>query len=245
VLVVWLGSLMFLAKFDNSSEGIMGALLVAALSIPSTVAASPLTLLVSVSLWAFPLSAWFWRRQAAPVSEAGWAYLDAMPDSGKRSLTLPLYPLTALWAGVTGGAMFCLMYLVLRIGLRVGLAETVWESDAFVLFLAYGATLAAVLVQVVVAAVVAVWVRGFGLPHGLLAACVSGTLSAAGYLGVNWLFGGTIDAAIAWNAYSQVVNMGAIAAIPVATLASFASKVLSPAVMENKPAWGRTTLFRF
>jgi Zn-dependent protease with chaperone function len=244
VLVVWLGSLMFLAKFDNSSEGIMGALLVAALSIPSTVAASPLTLLVLVSLWAFPLSAYFWRRQAAPVSEAGWAYLDAPSETEKRSLSLPLYPFTALGAGITGGPMFCMMYMAVRIGLRVWLAEAVWESDAFVLFLAYGATLAAVLVQVVVAAAVAVWVRGFGLPHGLLAAFVCGSASAAGYLGINLLFGGTIDAAIAWNAYSQVVNVGAIAAIPVAALASFSSKVLSPAVMKNKPGWGRTTLFR-
>jgi Zn-dependent protease with chaperone function len=244
VLVVWLGSLMFLAKFDNSSEGIMGALLVAILSIPSTVAGSPLTLLVLVSLWAFPLSAWFWRRQAAPVSEAGWAFLDAIPDSEKRSLTLPLNPLTALGAGITGAAMFCLMYLVLRIGLRVGVAEAVWESDAFILLLAYGATLAAVLVQVIVAAVVAIWMRGFGLPHGLLAAFVSGSASATGYLGINWLLGGTIDAAIAWNAYSQVVNIGAIAAIPVMTLASFSSKVLFPSVMKNKPASGRTTLSR-
>jgi hypothetical protein len=123
-------------------------------------------------------------------------------------------------------------------------AEAVWESDAFILLLAYGATLAAVLVQVIVAAVVAIWMRGFGLPHGLLAAFVSGSASAAGYLGINWLLGGTIDAAIAWNAYSQVVNIGAIAAIPVMTLASFSSKVLFPSVMKNKPASGRTTLSR-
>jgi hypothetical protein len=198
-----------------------------------------------VSLWAFPLSAWFWRRQAAPVSEAGWAFLDAIPESEKRSLTLPLNPLTALGAGITGGAMFCLMYLALRIGLRVGVAEAVWESDAFILFLAYGATLAAVLVQVIVAAVVAIWMRGFGLPHGLLAAFVM-RLRIRYRISGNQ-FGCLVALSMPLSRgtpTAKMVNIGAIAAIPVTTLASFSSKVLSPSVMKNKPAWGRTTLSR-
>lgn len=40
----------------------------------------PVSLLALVSLWAFPLSAWFWHKEAATASQPNWAFLDASPN---------------------------------------------------------------------------------------------------------------------------------------------------------------------
>jgi Zn-dependent protease with chaperone function len=236
-LVVWLGSLLFLAKFDNNSSMILMTFLITALALPSVVAYSLITLLVSVSLWIFPISAWLWRNRIQPVSEAEWAYMEPNPIQQRRPAPLQLNPWRALATGLGAGLVFCAVFLLVRGGLRVGLAEAVRDTDQFKLMLHYGSMAGAVLLQGLVAGVVALWLKRLALAHGLLGAFGAGSLSAAGILAINLLFGGSINFEFAWQTYSMTVNLGALLAIPAALMGSLIGSWLVREEGVKRPAW--------
>jgi hypothetical protein len=89
-------------------------------------------------------------------------------------------------------------------------------GDGFRLGFFLGQVALAVLMQAGVAVVLAAWVRRLGALHGLLGAFVAGSGMAAGILFINLLFGGEISFGFAWSTFSQVVNGGALAALPAA-----------------------------
>jgi hypothetical protein len=226
LLVVWLGSLLWVSKFDSNSASILMISLITAAALPSVVAVSPITLLAMLCLWVFPLGAWFWRRHSFPISQAGWAYLEAMPEQQGKGEALKLNLWQALGAALSMGLLFSLVLLLVRIGLRVGLSEAVRDGDQFKLLLYYGSIAAAVLLQGLVAGAVAGWVKRLGLAHGLLAAWAAGSLCVLGMLASNLLFGGMLDLSFAWQTYSMTVNLGALLGIPAAALASLAGNWL-------------------
>jgi Zn-dependent protease with chaperone function len=226
LLVVWLGSLLWISKFDSSSDSILMISLITAAALPSVVALSPITLLISLSLWAFPLSARFWRRQSLPISQASWAYLGHSPGEQHEAEPVKLNPWQALGAGLFMGILFSIVLLLVRFGLRVGLDEAVRSGDEFKLLLYYGSIAAAVLLQALAAIAVVGWVNTLGLAHGMLAAWTAGSVCALGMLATNLLFGGTVDPSFAWQTYSMTVNLGTLLAIPAASLAWLAGNWL-------------------
>ena len=68
-----------------------------------------------------------------------------------------------------------------------------------------------------------------GLDHGLLSAFVSGCAITVGILGLNLLFGGTIDLQFIWNTFCSVVNGGAFLVLAIAWLASLFAEIVHPA----------------
>ncbi len=220
VLAVWLGALFLirdtkeiLPVLFSSSDGVRIAVW--------SIVQRPLTLLVLVALWAFPLSAWFWRGRLTSAVVSSWPFLDPSSDSLALPRRPPLRPGLALTTGVAGGLVFFGLLLLISLGLRLGVSEAVRGTDAFRLGFFIGQVGLAALMQAGVAAVVAGRVEPLGALHGLFAAFAGGCVMAIGALGRNLLFGGTIDAALAWITFSHVVNEGALLALPVA-LSAFA-----------------------
>lgn len=219
LLAVWLGFLF--SAYDlkaiiplllSSFNGILGAIWI--------VVVNPLTSLALLSLWAFPLATWFWRGRVALASGSSWVFLDSASEHPTIPHQLPLRPGFALLVGLAGGAAFCGLLLVIRILLRLEFPEVTKNSEQFRLMFFIGQVTLAALMQVGVAAIVASRLRRFGALHGLLAAFIGGSVMTIGVLLLNLLFGGTIDGGFAWYTFSQVVNGGALLALPVALCVS-------------------------
>ena len=170
----------------------------------------PLALLVFSSLWAAPLAAWFWRQGAVATVTASWAFLD--PPSAQLLSRRPasaLQPRAAVTMGVAAGLLFCGIVFIIRVLVRLsGLGDAI---DILVFAIAQIAL--AVLMQVGVAVIAAGWVQRSGWVHGLLAAWVGGCAMTIGLLGLNLLFGGTVDRVFAWETFGQVVHWGALLAL--------------------------------
>ncbi|MBA2614731.1 MAG: hypothetical protein H0U90_02970 [Actinobacteria bacterium] len=81
------------------------------------------------------------------------------------------------------------------------------------------------------------WIGAQGPGHGRLlylpalvvAAFLTGCLATAAILGLNLAFGGTIDSAFFWLVLRQVVNEGALLAIPAAGLGALGGYALRKA----------------
>jgi len=178
----------------------------------------PLLALMLVALWAFPLAAWFWQTPEQ-VSAASWLFLD----SPTTPLALPrqsaLEPRLALRSGLWGAAVFCLLHLIIRMIWRLssGGAE---HSDQSKLVFSFSQMILAAVVQAVVAVVVARRVRRLPVLHSLFAAFVAASIMAVAFLGINLLFGGTIELKFASQVFLIMANAGALAALPMAWLAS-------------------------
>ena len=221
VLVVWLAQFL---RFSHASEFIreggltaFGSTLVL-LALPAqflNALLQPETLLALISLWAFPLAAWFWRGRARMATGSNWAFLDS---SSQRQLWLrqePLSPRIALTLGLQIGFVFCVLLLIVRVGLRVGVSEAIGQTDQFKLVFGSSQVVLALLLQVGLAAIVAGKVRRLRSLHGLFAACVGGCVMVLGMLDLNLLFGGTTDPFFIWQTFCFVVNGGALLALPI------------------------------
>lgn len=184
---------------------------------------NPLTVLMFISLWAFPLAAWFWRARMRSVAEAGWAYLDPAPRSSAMALQTPLRPGLALTTGLVGGMVYSSLLLVIRIVLRLAIPEAQRSSDEFLLNFLVGTIAGAAIFQTIVAVVATVWIRRLGWVHGLFAAFVGGCVMTVGALGLNLLFGGNLTPTFVWDIFSEMVDVGVLLALPLALLASAVS----------------------
>lgn len=190
------------------------------LSVLWSVVLHPLTLLMLISLWAFPLAAWFWGRRTHSVAEASWAFLEAPPLAPLSAQQVPLRPRPAIITGLAGGVMYYILLLVIRLGLRLAVPEAQRTTDEFLLSFFMGTIALAALMQIGVAVIVAAWVRRLGWVHGLFAAFVAGCAMTLGNLGLNLLFGGTMNLTFVWYVFSQIVNDGALLALPFALAVS-------------------------
>jgi Zn-dependent protease with chaperone function len=177
----------------------------------------PITLLIVIGLWAFPLAIWFWRDQVIASAGLSWAFMDVSP----RQVTLPrqnhLRPGLALIVGLIGGLTFCAILLIVRIGLHLSmLSEAINVNDGLLLVFYFGQVILAVLLQACVAGIVTGLVGKLRSLHGLFAAFVAGCVMTSGLLVLNLLFGGRIDPMITWQTFCFVVNGGAFLALLIA-----------------------------
>jgi hypothetical protein len=127
-----------------------------------------------------------------------------------------LSPRFALTLGLLVGFVFCVLLLVVRVGLRMGVSEAIRQTDQFNIVFYSSQVVLAVLLQVGLAAIVAGKVRRLGSLHGIFAAFVGGCVMTLGVLDLNLLFGGRIAFSISWQTFCLVVNGGALLALPVA-----------------------------
>lgn len=176
----------------------------------------PLVLPALISLWAFPLLAWFWPRY--DPSEADWALLDAHSDPLKPVAFEPFRLRLALMTGIVSGVLFAATLLALYV---LGIIHSPGsdQSQALVLYLQLLAFAAAS--QSVVAAVVSASVAWLGPVHGLFSAFVAGCVMVAGVVGLNFLMlGPGLSLSSAWFMSRQLLTWGALLAIPAAVMAS-------------------------
>ena len=152
-----------------------------------------LTLPVLASLWAFPLGALLLRR-----------------GRSSRGLILPLV------VGIVAGAAYWLALLAIRLWLRESVPAATRELDEYRLSFFVWTLVLALVVQAAAAFVTALLSDEHAGVRGLCAAFVAGSLATAAILLLNLAFGGTIDSAFFWIVLRQVVNEGALLAIPAA-----------------------------
>jgi Zn-dependent protease with chaperone function len=216
-LTLWFGVVFLIRNADvllltPNSIGVLFSLILFFPVVIGYITLQPLTLIALASLWVFPLSVWLWRdRRTNSTSLPKWGFLDQAPDQ-PHLLTqkrLQVYP--ALMMGLMGGLIYCCLLLILRVGLRILLPESVRDADWFKLVLFYTGYLGwAALMQAGIAMKVVRKIKSFNGVHGLFAAFTAGCVMTLGMLGVNILFGGTINAQFSWQVFSLAVNWGAL-----------------------------------
>jgi hypothetical protein len=215
-LTLWF-AVIFLLKHAEvllSAPNSMGLLFKLILFLPLVVIVitmQPLTLIALASLWAFPLSSWWWREQQInSTSPPTWGFLEqTLAPIDRSSQQIQIYP--ALRAGVVGGAIYCGLVLVLRLGIIILVPQSVRDTDWFKLVLYYAGHVGlAALMQVLLAIKASRQVKSFNRVHGLFAAFISGCVMAVGVLVINLAFGGTMTTQFIWETFSLVINWGAL-----------------------------------
>ncbi len=233
LLAVWLAVLYYIYNarvgssipfFIESTQEIFGVdlsgpkgMVLYALAPFATVVLNPLNFVAFVSLWTYPLAAWFWRGRVASASGSSWAFLDPSSQPLVLPRQAPLRPGLALTVGLIGGMVFCILSLIISLGLNFA------GSEIFVAWMLFGQAALAALLQAGVAAVVAGWVERLGGLHGLFAAFVAGCVMAGGVLAIYWLMAGTevflasfAAASDIWFKVTIVINGGTLLALPTA-----------------------------
>jgi Zn-dependent protease with chaperone function len=184
-------------------------------------------LLALISLWAFPLSVWFWHKQATTTAQPSWAFLDTPSPSLNSLYQDSIRPRFTLMTGLVGGLVFCGLYAILRIWLELNVSLATRGTDQFLLNLYWGTIALAALLQAVVAGIVAARVKLLGGLHGLFAAFVAGCVMTIGFLAINLLRGGSINGPFIWTTFSTMINGGALLALPVVLIVSAIARSLS------------------
>jgi len=214
-LTVWLGLLFYVYPVSAAGNEIPLPAPVALSLIQAAITSlliNPLTLLAFMSIWAFPLAAWFWRKRVAATLGSSWVFLGPSPLTLPRQH--PLRPGLALTMGVAGGVISCALLLLLGFVLYSTMTD-----DEYLQWIISGQPLVAAVMQAIVAAVVAGQVRRLGSLHGLFAAFVAGCVITAGAV-ANSLYYVRIDLLLLWLLFTSVVNEGALLALLTALVAS-------------------------
>lgn len=233
-LTLWLGLLFYVYPSRATGNDMLIPTLIARIStqynvsmtgalfllIEATITAvlsNPLALFAFISIWAFPLAAWFWRKRIVSTSRSSWAFLDPTPLTLPRQY--PLRPGLALAIGMAGGVISCVFLLMLGFVLH----STLTDVEYFNWILIWQPVIAAVM-QAVVAAIVASMVRRLGSLHGLFAAFVAGCVISLGAIANLLLYlpgiGQDLLLQSSWLFFTKVVNEGALLALPIALVAS-------------------------
>jgi Zn-dependent protease with chaperone function len=176
------------------------------------IATSPFFYAAVQLLWLTPLAAWVYRRRAAPVATASWAFLEpvrAIP----RAYVSPLRPGWCVAAGLAGGVLFGIVSLPVSIGLSAS------SPEAFAYWFLYGQAVLGVMIQAGVALVLAIIVPRLGTVHGLFGALVCGAtiavvVVAAAALTMG-LAGLRVHGLVATTA-TTYLNVAALITVPVA-----------------------------
>lgn len=173
----------------------------------------PLLSGVLIALWAFPLAAWFWRRQSNTFSTS-WLYLEQPPASPLGSQPHWFLPLTALRFALKGAATFLVLHLMIRLPWHYTQPST-GVSDFSKLAFYYSQVLLAMLIQVTIATLVAMKVRALPVAHGLFAAFVVGVLSTIIFLGTGLVFSGGLGFRFVADLFQTILNTGAVASLAI------------------------------
>lgn len=195
---------------------------------------NPFVWVALTSLWVVPMTTWFWRKQAMPISTASWAYLEG-PQSEElhpQSSDSTWRPGFAAKTGMLLGILYCGIHLLLRVLVKIsGLGDVINKNDSYTLAYFYVLVVLAVLMQIGAAVIVSGKVKRLGWAHGLFAAFTGGVVMTVGILIVSILFslakGETVSMAfgglkpvLIWKLFSQVINFGTFFALIPAIAAS-------------------------
>ena len=173
----------------------------------------PLFLVISTGLWAFPLSAWFWRGPAS-FSKAEWVFLDRPVHPPTFGRQVPLSLGVALKIGALGGLVGSLLAVIALIAERVGpLVNTVRHSEEFGEAYNLAWILVVVLVEAAVSEIVRRRVRGLPAVHGLFAASIAGWLVFLMSVGVRLSFKERITAGSLVATGGMIIGWGTIASL--------------------------------
>ena len=165
---------------------------------------SPPILFVFFCLWAYPLSAWFWRKRRSQLVRSSWAFLDPLTESERQAHSLssqPLRPGLALLVGLGGGLAFLALLSFFKSRLLL---------DNF------SQTMLAVSLQTAMAAIVAAWVPRLNAIHGLCSAFVTGCIAAI----VMLAYSRTFD----FTTALLVVNTGMVVTLPIVLIVSILAR---------------------
>ena len=216
-LTLWFGVIFLIRNADvllltPNSIGVLFSLILFTPFVIGYITLQPLTLIALVSLWAFPLSAGLWLdRRTNSTSLPRWGFLDQTPDQPHLPTQKRLQVHPALMTGLMGGLIYCVLLLVLRLGIRILLPETVRDLDWFKLVFFYGGNLGlAACMQAGIAMKVARRNKSLNKILGLFAAFIAGCTMTLGVIVTNLLFGGTVDVQFAWQTFSLGVNWGTL-----------------------------------
>lgn len=230
VLGVWLGVLFFVNDVAEAIQVGAPALASVPLTLLVVVGVPPIawyilpeaiTLLAVVSIWALPLAAWMRRPPDRSPAHASWAFLDAAVGHPPLAPT-PRFSLNgALRTAILAGVVFAGLLLTLRIGSRLAVSAAVRDSDQYKVGFYLSWLALAILIEVGVAAIVASRAAQLPVPRALFAASVAGSLMTAVILGLNPLFGGTLDAMFAAQTLWLVIAGGALLVLPTAVLGAW------------------------
>ena len=176
------------------------------------IALQPLTLIALSTLWAFPLGGLLWgERRTNLTSLPTWGFLEQPTDPIHlpTQSRMQIYPV--LKTGLVCGLIYCGLLLVLRLGIRILLPESMRDSDGFKIVLLYAGYIGlAALMQAGIALKVFRQTQSFQSVQGLFAAFTAGCVMALGVLLINLLIGGTIDPQFIWTTFSMIVNWGSL-----------------------------------
>jgi hypothetical protein len=137
----------------------------------------------------------------------------AVLDWRARYNRFPFQPGLALKYGIVGALVFWGLLLLLHIGLRLCIQETIRNSDQANVNLYVAQIILANTILAGVAVVMAGRVRRFRWLHSLIAAFVGGCALVAAILGLRLLFGGALDLQSIWNTFSIIAIGGAALAL--------------------------------
>ncbi len=157
----------------NLSGGIVSAM--------DYVIGSPYAFWILFGLWAYPLSARFWRQSEIVIENA---YLEKDSPPLKLKPSEPTHIRLAIVIGTVGAIIAVALMAIVRLGVRFSVAEAtytdiIWKDGYLKSQIAL-----AILFALGAAFIASVWVKRLGWAHGLLATFVTGGLTTLGFVGL-------------------------------------------------------------
>lgn len=136
---------------------------------------------VFLSLWAFPLSARFFRRNEIVIENAR---LEKDPPPLRLKSLEPTRAGLAILIGVVSAILALALMTVIRLGARFTLAEAAYTDMAWKDGYLKSQIALAILFQLGAALAASIWVKRLGWAHGLFAAFVAGGVITLGFVGL-------------------------------------------------------------
>lgn len=195
--------LLVTSEFTSFSDSIMLIVLTFPFWLFVTFLHDPLTLIVSISFWLYPLAALLWRKSSVPTSFSSWAFLDAPQQSDAIQQSISSYQGSfyfkkSITIGLMGGLLGSILLVILTLGLH-------WET----LYTPLGRALVAIGTQLCVAMFVTLLIKQDGWLHGLFAAFITGCLMTLGSMCISLVFTQTINVSFTKNVFLLAINGGA------------------------------------
>lgn len=184
-----------------------------------------LILILLQCLWLLPLAAWLFQKRGGTGSDFTWAMLAPVDSALPRWKPGPLRPPTAVLIGIAGGLGLIALFFIIRLGLRLTVAEAVRDSDNFKIYYAISQMLLSGLVQAALGGITALIVPRQGVAHGLLTIFIAGVFGVAGFLLMTILFGGSLSFDFVWNVSSISLPWGFFFGLPAVILAASLRKL--------------------
>jgi Zn-dependent protease with chaperone function len=191
---------------------------------------SPYLLLASIVLWVYPLTTQLWRMRGTSTSDSHWVFLDG-PSQGpaianRASLRLGLI----LKVGLLGGLAFWIELFLLHFEIPFVIPKNVRDTYQFSYLTFYALLLLGMVIQGIIAVIVARQVQWFKLQQAMIAAFLVGCIATLGILGSNILAGGSLNILLFWTVFSSILSGGALVAILFTFIGTYGRITHTPAL---------------